>query len=217
MSAETPTTCWKQIGIWGDRSCPELPTHGHCRNCPVYAESAARLLDAEVDVDYLDDGAKHYAQPKTESQSGEQSVIVFRIANEWFALPTTVFQEVAPCRPVHSLPHRRVALVSGIVNVRGELLVCMSLPAALGLDALNDNQPATARHVVVGSGTDRFVFVVTEIAGVLRYDDEEMTAVPATVSHAQAVHTRGLLKWRDQQVGLLDDGLLFHTFNRGMS
>ena len=217
MSAEAPTNCWNEIGIWGDRSCPELSVHGHCRNCPVYAESAVRLLDAEVSSEYLNDGAKHYAQAKEESRSSDQSVIVFRVASEWFALLTTVFHEIAPCRPVHSLPHRRSGLVNGIVNIRGELLVCMSLSAALGLNAKEGELPTTARHMVVGSGAERFVFVASEIAGLLRFEESELLSVPATVSHARAVHTRGLLKWRESQVGLLDDGLLFHTFNRGMS
>ena len=32
--------CWRTIGITGDKSCPELATYIHCRNCPVLAEAA---------------------------------------------------------------------------------------------------------------------------------------------------------------------------------
>jgi len=35
--------CWRRIGVSGDRSCPELAQHVHCRNCPVYAGAAQRL------------------------------------------------------------------------------------------------------------------------------------------------------------------------------
>src|SRR6187402_2475101 len=104
--------CWKKIGIWGDRSCPELAVHGHCRNCPVYSTGAARLLDTEVTVDYLAEGARHYAQAKAELRVGEKSAVIFRVAGEWLALPAGIFQEIAPVKPVHSLPHRRDALVS---------------------------------------------------------------------------------------------------------
>ena len=217
MNAAPTDACWKRIGIWGDRSCPELPAHGHCRNCPVYATGAARLLDTEVSADYLAAGARHYAQAKTETRVGEKSAVIFRVAGEWLALPAEVFQEIAPVRPVHSLPHRRDALVSGLVNVRGELLVCVSLPVALGLAAPAGAAPATARHVVVGRGAERFVFAADEVAGLHRYDEPSVAPVPATLAHAQAVHTRGLLHWQERPVGLLDAGLLFRSLNRGLA
>ena len=37
--------CWNRIGIYGDKSCPVLPEHIHCRNCSVYSAAATRLLD----------------------------------------------------------------------------------------------------------------------------------------------------------------------------
>jgi chemotaxis-related protein WspD len=217
MNAATNEACWKRIGIWGDRSCPELPAHGHCRNCPVYSAGAASLLDTEVSAEYLAAGARLYAQAKTSTRIGTQSAVVFRVAGEWLALPAGVFQEIAPIRPVHSLPHRRDALVSGLVNVRGELLVCVSLPFALGLDGTTGVLPATARHAVVGRGAERFVFAADEVAALYRYDETDVAPVPATLAHAQAVHTRGILSWRGKPVGLLDDGLLFRSLNRGLA
>lgn len=209
--------CWKTIGTWGDRSCPELPTHGHCRNCPVYASGAARLLDATVSSEYLAAGARHYAQAKTETRTGALSAVIFRLAGEWLALPASVFQEIAPVRPVHSLPHRRDKFVSGLVNIRGELLVCVSLSVALGITTPTGPRPATARHAVIGRGADRFVFATEEIAGLHRYDDQAVAPPPATLAQAQAVHTRGFLCWHERPVGLLDDGLLFRTFNRNLA
>jgi chemotaxis-related protein WspD len=41
--------------------------------------------------------------------------------------------------------------------------------------------------------------------------------VPATLAHAHAVHTCGLLHWRERPVGLLDDERLFRTFNEGLA
>lgn len=216
-AAEALDACWKRIGTWGDRTCPELAEHRHCRNCPVYAAGAARLLDAEAPPAYLAAGAARYAQPKTETRAGSKSAVVFRVAGEWLALSTAVFQEIAPVRPVHSLPHRRDAIVSGLVNVRGELLICMSLPAALNLAAADGKLPPTARHAVVGRGPARFVFIADEIAGTHRYDPKEIAPVPATLAHARAIHTLGFLTWQARPVGLLDDGLLFHTFNRSLA
>src|SRR4030095_4038577 len=40
--------CWSQVGIWGNRSCPELQQHVHCRNCPAYAEAAVLMVVGPV-------------------------------------------------------------------------------------------------------------------------------------------------------------------------
>lgn len=217
MNAATNDVCWKRVGIWGDRSCAELPAHGHCRNCPVYSAGAASLLDTDVSAEYLAEGARLYAQAKTGARVGTQAAVVFRVAGEWLALRAAVFQEIAPIRPVHSLPHRRDALVSGLVNVRGELLVCVSLPFALGLGATTGALPATARHAVIGQGAERLVFATDEVAALHRFDEADVAPVPATLAHAQAVHTRGILPWQGKSVGLLDDGRLFRSLNRGLA
>ena len=43
------------------------------------------------------------------------------------------YEEIAERRSLHSLPHRRRGIVMGIVNIRGELLICASLGKLLGL------------------------------------------------------------------------------------
>lgn len=214
MSAASLNDCWKKIGVWGDRSCTELKAHIHCRNCPVYSEGAARLLDAEVPESYLAANARHYAQTKAEVKPGARSVVIFRVATEWLALPTPVFREIATPRPVHSLPHRRDRTVTGVANIRGELVVCVSLAAALGIAG----EPATgARLAVLSRGTDRFVFPADEVAGLRRFDDADLAPVPATLAHAQAAYTRGILEWEGRPVGVLDDELLFYTLNRSLA
>ena len=47
--------CWHKIGVWGDRSCPELAAVTHCHNCPVFAAAGRRFLDAPSPPDYLDE------------------------------------------------------------------------------------------------------------------------------------------------------------------
>ena len=45
--------CWNRIGVYGDRSCPELSTFVHCRNCPVFAAAARSLLRPPRPEGYL--------------------------------------------------------------------------------------------------------------------------------------------------------------------
>src|SRR5262245_53190282 len=125
--------CWNRIGVRGDKSCAELPRHIHCRNCPVYSHAARSLLDANSPPDYVEFWTEQLARPVEQTQSDAQSLIVFRLGDECLALPTKVCVEVAELRPIHSLPHRRNQSVLGLVNVRGELLPCVSMAAILGV------------------------------------------------------------------------------------
>ena len=45
MATDGIDECWREIGVSGDRTCPELVEHLHCRNCPTHAQIARKLLD----------------------------------------------------------------------------------------------------------------------------------------------------------------------------
>ena len=113
--------CWNQIGVSGDRSCGELPRYIHCHHCPVYATAAAQLLDRPLSSSDRRGWTERYAQEQRVQAPAKTSALLFRLGGEWFALPTVAFQEIAERRVLHRLPHRRLGLVLGLVNVRGEL------------------------------------------------------------------------------------------------
>ncbi len=215
-------TCWKRIGTWGDSSCPELQPHIHCRNCPTYAAAAADLLDREPPAGYCDDWTQRIAQPRTPKLAGTKSLVIFRLGAEWLALATAVFQEVTDMRTIHSLPHRQGKVVKGLVNVRGELLVCVSLEDLLGLEMPPESRKPKPRAVyqrllVVMHPSGRAAFLVGEVHSGHRYHPHELQPVPATVSLATARYSRGLLVWREHSVGVLDEELLFYTLNRSLA
>src|SRR5438046_9100932 len=82
--------CWNSIGVRGDGSCPELKQHVHCRNCPVYSAGAAELLDGDLPANYLAEWTSHFAEPKRADEVGTRSILTFRLASEWLALPAAV-------------------------------------------------------------------------------------------------------------------------------
>ena len=224
---EALPTCWKQIGIWGDNSCPKLVEYIHCRNCEVFARAAAKLLDRPLPPGFRQEWTAKIAEPRQEPPSGLKPVVIFRIGNEWLALPTEVFVEVGPLKPVHSLPHRTDTTVRGVVNIRGELLICISLGALLGLDAETPVAPQTGAHravyrriAVIGRKSERVAFEVDELHVGHHYQPAALQPIPATVSLATAPHpsyTTGLFAWRGQNVGVMDDDLLFYTLSRNLA
>jgi chemotaxis-related protein WspD len=215
-----PEECWRRIGVFGNGTCRELATHVHCRNCPVYAHAGAALLDRTASPEYRREWAMHYAVAKKRIAPANASATLFRIGAEWLALDTALFQEVAENRPMHSLPHRRLGVVLGLVNVRGELLLCVSLGRLLELGReLPPRQPREGYHrlLVVSAESHRFAFPVDEVFGVHRFNREELQEPPATVARAARSFTRGVFRWRQHTVGCLDAEVLFLHLQQNLS
>jgi chemotaxis-related protein WspD len=212
--------CWNRIGVRGDRSCGELKRYGHCHNCPVYAAGAAQLLDVDVPDAYCADRTAHVARPTRTAELETRSVVIFRVASEWLALPTAVVVEVANVLPIHSLPHRPNGVVLGVTSVRGELLVCISLRQVVGASPLMqapDRRAATYRRLlVIRRETVRVVCPVDEVHGLHRFHPRELKEVPTTIARAAVTYSTALLPWRGHSVGTLDDELLFYTLKRSL-
>jgi chemotaxis-related protein WspD len=214
--------CWNRIGVHGDSTCPELSQHAHCRNCPVYSAAAADLLNRDPPPGYLIDRTRHFEQADVAGEHETSSAIVFRIGAEWFALPTLAFDEVADRRAIHALPHRRGGGVLGLVNIRGELLICLSLAKIMGLEEAAAPGPAEdrlgcRRLIILRHAEGRLAFPVDEVQSIHSYDPADLRAVPATVAKAAASYTKGVLAWSDRVVGCLDSLRVLEALNRGVT
>ena len=230
MSAPLPVIevpmedCWRRIGVSGDRSCPELETFIHCRNCPVMAEAARAFFDREAPEGYLESWSRILEEPEVAIDPDATSVLVFRLDREWLSLPATALIEVTPLRPLHRVPHRTAGVLQGLVNVRGQLQLCVSLHGLLGLEGRPSFEPTTtatddgaltspARLLVVerigSQGDERWVFGVDEVAGVQRVLRSSLRSVPSTVSQSSTRYCQALFDWQGLPVGLLDEARVF--------
>jgi len=220
--------CWRQIGVTGDRSCPKLEVYIHCRNCPVIAEAARGFFDREAPDGYVASWERLLEQPEQTSETDALTVLVFRVGSEWLALPIGVLVEVTSVRTLHRIPHREGTVLEGLVNVRGQLQVCVSLHRLLGVNAAaTDTKPlpdkisddargtgaVTKRLLVVEHQGirrgDRWVFGVDEVAGVQNVEQSAMRTTPSTVNQSSARFCRMLFKDDDRTVGMLDDARIF--------
>jgi chemotaxis-related protein WspD len=210
--------CWNQTGVEGDGSCRELVKFIHCRNCPVYSNAGLRLLNRELSPEYRREWTERFAHTTDPAASGKTSVVVFRVEREWLALPTPVFQEIVEHRPVHSIPHRRGGLVLGLVNVRGELLLCVCIARLLGLEPLA-REPGSpySRLLVVSWDTRRLVFPASEVHGIHRLSPEELDGPKAAAIRPASRLTQAVFQWQNRVVGLLEPEQLFSTLNQGLS
>lgn len=205
--------CWRSIGVTGARSCPRLQEYIHCRNCPVYAAAGRALLEQPASPAQLVEWTAGIAQERQERQRGTLSAGVFRIGEEWLALPTTFFFEVVNCMPIRRLPHAKDGIMLGLTVIRGEILLCMSLAALLGIDP-GEEEPT--RFCVIGGTDGRWVFPVQEVKGILHYRQAELQPVPTALNVGVQVFSHGLLDFNDWQAGLLDEHMLLHALERSI-
>lgn len=232
--------CWNTIGVAGNGTCGELVRVIHCRNCAVYAAAARQRLDRPLAPDYRREQTAHYSARKQLATPARISVMVFRLGREWFALPTQVFQEVARHRPLHTLPHRQRGIALGLVNVRGELLVCVSLARLLGLEqespggghpvAPQSTFPGHHPGMLLVADWDghRTAFPVDEVQKIQRFSPDELREAPATVGRSTLTYTRGVFLWHVEDrvadvpggepriIGYLDAERLFTALNRSL-
>jgi chemotaxis-related protein WspD len=200
--------CWHRIGVWGDRSCPELAKVTHCHNCPVFAAAGRRFLDAPSPPEYLDEWTERLSAAEAEEDGDELNVLVFRLGDEWLALPVGVLVEVTRPRPPHRIPHRG-GLLAGMVNIRGELHLCARLDQLLGVTPVAGG--STPRLIVVRRDGEAWAFAADEVDQVHRLPVHGLAPAAPTLSRAVARLTRGVFSAGGRPVGLLDDARLFQA------
>jgi chemotaxis-related protein WspD len=219
------TDCWNRIGIGGDRSCPELARYVHCHNCPVFAGAGQKLLDSAPPRGYLDEARERLAVPPEELNCDALGALVFRLGEEWLALPVQVLIEVHEVRPVHRIPQRG-GLLAGVINIRGELQLCAHLDQMLAVQSVTaasrgatisgtaDETANTARLLVVQLDAERWVFPVDEVDQVHRFAIGDLNDVPATVGRAGGRLTRGVFEWKNRTIGFLDEKRLLQALQK---
>ena len=185
--------CWNHIGVSGDRSCPELNSHIHCRNCPVFAAAARTFFDRPGSrrisgglVSLAGRASRfHHARdgdlPRRRShishrQGAAVSVLIFRLGEEWLAFRTQAIAEVTLPRPVHRVPHRSNAILVGIVNLQGQVQLCVSLHGLLSVPVHTVTLVAgcVARH----RSAETWAFAADEVLGVRRVPRSQWRSVP---------------------------------------
>jgi chemotaxis-related protein WspD len=213
--AEPIDDCWNRIGVHGDKSCPLLVEHIHCRNCAVYATAASRLLDRYA----LGQPPAREAMTQAAGEVASRSLTVFRLGDEWLALATRHLLEVAPLQPIHSLPHQRSRALLGVVNVRGALVACLSLGELLGVPP--GSGPAAARAMprllIVAAQGGALVVPVDEVDGVHRIDEPSLAAASTAASQAGARFTQCVLPFKERSLRVLDDEPLLAAMARSLT
>ena len=215
--------CWNSIGVWsnGEYRCEKLKQLTHCHNCEVYRRTGREIFEREISKNYIQYWSNIYAESDKKETGSFLSLIIFRLAQRWFALPSVTLNEIARYRGIHRIPHHKGGLILGLVNVRGRVSLCYSLGELLGVDeSMTDTAaahgiPHVRRQLLVSINDESYVFQVDEVAGVNRYSRSDFVDVPVSDEVRNNSIVSALLELTDKQVYVLDAQALFLAIQDG--
>ena len=133
--------------------------------------------------------------------------MIFRLGVEWLAFRAQTIAEVTNPRPVHRVPHRSNEVFVGLVNLQGQVQLCVSLHGLLGVTA-----PSAPARLVVLRDRDRaenWAFAADEVLGVQHIPRNQWRGVPSTLVNPTVGFSQAVLSWNERSIGLLDEERVF--------
>ena len=219
LPVTTPVNdCWNRIGVNGDRTCPELEEHVHCRNCPVFAAAARGFFDRRAPEGYLAEWAELLGRPAEVGPGDDSALLVFRLGVEWLAMALSAVAEVTTLRPVHRVPHRTNRVFSGLVEPPGAVA-----PLRLAPRPARRRRRPTRREAAGEPPAGRDPQGRRDLgrsrprrsSGVQRVARDRLQKVPSTLSNPAGSFSRAVFAWgQGRSVDVLDEPRVFEALRR---
>ncbi len=145
--------------------------------------------------------------PDVSVHSGtEEHVVVFRLAEEYYALDIQAVQEIVRMQTITSIPGSD-AWVEGITNLRGRVVPVIDLRRRCNIIA-SEYTPET-RIVVVSSTNGMVGLIVDAVSEVMRIPSDQIEPPSSIVSVPENSYLRGVAKLDERLVSLMDlEGVL---------
>jgi purine-binding chemotaxis protein CheW len=125
----------------------------------------------------------------------------FMLSDEQYALDILEIKEIVRLQAITPVP-RSPPWLKGIVTLRGVIVPIFDLRSRLGLAEI-EHGPET-RIIVVYRGEEFAGLIVDSITQVMRLPVEAIEPPPQTIGPVEAGYLRGVARFRDQLVILLN-------------
>lgn len=185
------------------------------------ALSANRLLERSPDESYVDEWTALLAKgQELPRDTHEVAAVLFRLGKEWLAFPALYLSEVTNFKVIHRIPHQRNPVFRGLVNLRGQLRICISLANLLEIKETEETfvhkEIYYKRMIAISKEGNQWIFPVDEVAGVYHFNLEQMKNVPVTVVKSKVNFLKGVIEKHGLNVGYIDEELLFASLQRSL-
>lgn len=201
---------------------PSFPIRSPRRKEAAPTSAIESLLDRHSPVGYVQDWETALGRDKEDHRPVPHSaIVIFNLGGEHLALSSLVIGQMTTMRRLHRIPHMRNPVIRGVVNINGRLRLFVSLGALLEIGESfvfyeNSEKIDDVPMITIEQNGEVWTFAVDKILGVFRCELNQMKNVPVTVAKSTANYVKGILNWRDQQVALLDEELLFFSLRRSL-
>lgn len=92
--------------------------------------------------------------------------------------------------------------VTGILNLRGQIVTVIDLSKKLGLSATDFNE--SARNIIVNSDNEYIGLLVSRISDVVTANWEKVEDPPANIGGVQGAFFKGVFKTNNRLIGVID-------------
>ena len=138
--------------------------------------------------------------PQGSSRGAQLQLIIFRLAEEEFAVPIGEVREIIRSVPVTPVPGPG-EFVRGMINVRGEIAVVVDLKRRFALSGVE----AGPKHfVITAQGRNLFAFLVDEVTEILRISPEDLKPSPEIATEVDQSFLKGFVVREARLIALLD-------------
>ncbi|NLD27757.1 MAG: purine-binding chemotaxis protein CheW [Myxococcales bacterium] len=141
---------------------------------------------------------------KNKSVSEELQLVVFRLADEEFALDISQVREIIRMQEITPMP-KAPDFITGVLNLRGQIVAVMDLAQRFAIK--NSLRTDIARIIIVEVGDSKIGLIVDEVPEVIRMPLNDMEPTPAMIeSKVHAEFIKGVGKFQDRLIIVLDAG-----------
>ena len=143
---------------------------------------------------------------ETAGARDDEHVVIFRLAEEFYALDIQAVQEIVRMQSITSIPGSD-AWVEGITNLRGRVVPVIDLRRRCGV--VDNDHTNETRIVVVSAAGGMVGLIVDAVSEVLRIPADQVETPSTIAALPDNGYLRGVAKLEDRLVSLMDlEGLV---------
>lgn len=136
-----------------------------------------------------------------------EKILIFRAADEFFALPLTDISSIGEEVDAATLP-QMPSFIEGILTVRGQMIPAIHLAKRLQLEVLEKTD--NMRHIILKREKGQLALIVDELVEIMRFDSSNIQPVPEYLeSTAHAPYIIGIFEAKQGVTSILDIKILF--------
>ena len=133
------------------------------------------------------------------SFQGHYKTTLVRVQNPYLAMAKMARRWE---RGVSSFQEGLPTYVTGILNLRGQIVTVIDLGKKLGLTSTELNE--STRNIIVNSENEYIGLLVSSISDVVEAQWDKVEDPPANIGGVQGVFFKGVYKTQDRLIGILD-------------